>query len=127
MNINNALVDAFGRDVYTFGGPTAYKTETFKGYCVSLEWFQGNRSTEPMLVVWPASAGRHSGAWGICLSSVGKYATPEGKPTAEAFIEAADVLGVTVEAVESLLGRARRQLRLALATERDEWLRNRSV
>ena len=42
-------------------------------------------------------------------------------------IEAADVLGVTVEAVESLLGRARRQLRLALATERDEWLRNRSV
>lgn len=38
-------------------------------------------------------------------------------------IEASEVLGVTVEAVESLLGRARRQLRTALATERDEWLR----
>lgn len=38
-------------------------------------------------------------------------------------IEAAEILNVSVEAVESLLGRARRQLRVALATERDEWLR----
>lgn len=42
-------------------------------------------------------------------------------------IEAAEILGVTVEAVESLLGRARRQLRVALATERDEWLRKTGV
>lgn len=41
-------------------------------------------------------------------------------------IEAAEILGVSVEAVESLLGRARRQLRTALATERDEWLRKTS-
>ena len=38
-------------------------------------------------------------------------------------IEAAETLEISVEAVESLLGRARRQLRTALATERDEWLR----
>lgn len=38
-------------------------------------------------------------------------------------IEAAEVLDVTVEAVESLLGRARRQLRIFLATEKAEWLR----
>lgn len=41
-------------------------------------------------------------------------------------IEAAEVLGVTVEAVESLLGRARRQLRVFLATEKAEWLRSTS-
>lgn len=41
--------------------------------------------------------------------------------------ETADVLGVTVEAVESLLSRARRQLRAALATERDELLRSREI
>lgn len=38
-------------------------------------------------------------------------------------IEAAETLEISVEAVESLLGRARRQLRETLATERDEWLR----
>jgi len=38
-------------------------------------------------------------------------------------IEAAEILEVSVEAVESLLGRARRQLRATLATERDEVLR----
>lgn len=38
-------------------------------------------------------------------------------------IEAAEILEVTVEAVESLLGRARRQLRVLLATEKAEWLR----
>lgn len=38
-------------------------------------------------------------------------------------IEAAEILEVTVEAVESLLGRARRQLRDLLATEKEEWLR----
>lgn len=39
-------------------------------------------------------------------------------------IEAAEILGVTVEAVESLLSRARRQLRASLATEKNELLRS---
>lgn len=38
-------------------------------------------------------------------------------------IEAAETLEISVEAVESLLGRARRQLRETLATERDAWQR----
>jgi RNA polymerase sigma-70 factor (ECF subfamily) len=42
-------------------------------------------------------------------------------------IEAAETLEISVEAVESLLGRARRQLRDALATERGEWLRKNSM
>lgn len=39
-------------------------------------------------------------------------------------IEAAEILGVTVEAVESLLSRARRQLRASLATEKNDLLRS---
>ncbi|MFN4230677.1 RNA polymerase sigma factor [Parvibaculum sp.] len=42
-------------------------------------------------------------------------------------VETADILGVTVEAVESLLSRARRQLRLSLATEKDDLLRSGKV
>ncbi|MBO6635066.1 RNA polymerase sigma factor [Parvibaculum sp.] len=42
-------------------------------------------------------------------------------------IETAEVLEVTVEAVESLLSRARRQLRVSLATEKDELLRSREM
>jgi RNA polymerase sigma-70 factor, ECF subfamily len=42
-------------------------------------------------------------------------------------IETAEILDVTVEAVESLLSRARRQLRASLATERDELLRSREM
>ena len=42
-------------------------------------------------------------------------------------IEAGEALGISVEAVESLLGRARRQLRTALATEREDYLRKKSI
>jgi 2-polyprenyl-6-methoxyphenol hydroxylase-like FAD-dependent oxidoreductase len=37
-------------------------------------------------------------------------------------IEAADILSVSIEALESLLSRARRTLKLALAAERDDLL-----
>ncbi|ABS62574.1 RNA polymerase, sigma-24 subunit, ECF subfamily [Parvibaculum lavamentivorans DS-1] len=42
-------------------------------------------------------------------------------------IEAAEILGITVEAVESLLSRARRQLRGSLATEKGELLRSKDM
>lgn len=41
--------------------------------------------------------------------------------------ETADILDVSVEAVESLLSRARRQLRAELATEKDELLRSKEM
>lgn len=41
--------------------------------------------------------------------------------------ETAEILEVSVEAVESLLSRGRRQLRVLLATERDELLRSRET
>lgn len=92
MNINTPLLDSMGRDLYSIGGHTAYKTATYKGYCVSLEWFVGNRTTEPILFIWPVAGGRDAGVWGICLSSAGKFADPDGRPTAEAFEEARETL-----------------------------------
>lgn len=86
------LLDAYGRALYSVGGPTAWKTAEYKGYAVSLEWYVDARSTEPMLCIWPVAGGRDAGALGICLSSAGKYADPSGKPTPEAFAEARQTL-----------------------------------
>lgn len=38
-------------------------------------------------------------------------------------IQTAEILQTSVDAIESLLGRARRELRASLATEREEWIR----
>lgn len=92
MNINTQIVDAQGRELWSAGGDGAYKTGQYKGYSVSLEWFVGARSTEPILCIWPTVAGRSSGVWGICLSSAGKFTTPDNKPTRECFIEVMEVL-----------------------------------
>lgn len=92
MDINSAILDASGRETYYVGGTNSHAQHTYKGYAVSLEWFSGMRSQEPMMVIWPLAAGRDTGAWGICLSSAGKYATPDGKPTQWAFAEAAITL-----------------------------------
>lgn len=92
MDLNPRIIDTAGREMFTVGGDQAAYTTTYKGYCVSLEWFVGQRTTEPMLCVWPVINQRESGVWGICLSSAGKFATPEGTPTPEAFTEAREVL-----------------------------------
>jgi hypothetical protein len=80
MNINQTILDATGREIYTFGGIHAYETHTYKGYLVTLEWFIGRRSTEPMMCIQSASQGIDAGMLGICLSSIGKYADPSGRP-----------------------------------------------
>lgn len=98
MHINSPIIDPQGREVWSVGGPTAWKQATYRGYCVSLEWFVGGRSAEPMLAIWPLVAERESGVWGVCLSSVGKFCAfngngmPTGTPTPEARTEAATVL-----------------------------------
>ena len=51
MNINPQIVDAQGREQFHVGGETAFKTTRSRGYCVSLEWFIGNKSTEPMMCI----------------------------------------------------------------------------
>lgn len=75
MNINSPILNAYGRQVFTAGGPDAHSTHEWGGYWVSLEWFVGRRSTEPMMVI--RSAKHDAGMLGICLSSIGKYADPD--------------------------------------------------
>lgn len=100
MDLNPRVIDTAGRELYTVGGENAYRTGTYKGYCYSLEWFVGQRTTEPMLAIWPAISFRESnGVWGICLSSAGKFAGPDGKPTPECHIEAAIALRDTFDRV----------------------------
>ena len=77
MDINPNVVDAHGRSVFTFGGTDCHAQHTYRGYFVSLEWFVGRRSTEPMMVIQDAKAGHNAGAFGICLSSIGAYVDPD--------------------------------------------------
>lgn len=98
MDLNPRVIDTAGREMYTVGGENAYRTGTHKGWCYSLEWFVGQRSTEPILVIWPLLQWRESvGVWGICLSSAGKFADPSGRPNPEAFTEASTALVHTFE------------------------------
>jgi len=100
MDLNPRVIDTAGRELYTVGGESAYATGTYKGYCWSLEWFVGARSTEPMLAIWPAIQWQESnGVWGICLSSAGKFAGPDGKPTPECHIEVGIALRETFNRV----------------------------
>lgn len=78
MNINGSILDATGRELFGFGGTTAWRTHSFRGYLVSLEWFVGSRSTEPILMIQDEKAGFDAGALGICLSSIGKYVDERG-------------------------------------------------
>jgi hypothetical protein len=92
MNINQTILDATGREIYMFGGQTAWRTATYKGYLVTLEWFVGRRSTEPMMCIQAESQGIDAGMLGICLSSIGKYADPSGGPAATGLQACRDAL-----------------------------------
>ena len=56
MDINPRIVDDHGRERYTFGGHQAHDTGVHRGFVRSMEWFIGQRSTEPMLAIWPLGA-----------------------------------------------------------------------
>lgn len=77
MNTKFPLYDSSGRLLFAVGGAQAWKTHDCHGYNVSMEWVDG----EPAMVIWSRLAPDFGFA--ICLSSVGKYATPEGKPNQE--------------------------------------------
>lgn len=87
MNRDNLILSPTGRQMFRMGGATAKRVFTRGDYCVSLEWLSEGRECEPIMVIWSAHGGRNAGAFAICLSSIGKYADPSGKPTREAFIE----------------------------------------
>ena len=71
--------------MFGVGGDSAFSTHDYKGYVVSLEWDEVDG--EPVMLMWSAAAGRESGVFGICLSSAGKYAQPNGQPTDEGLSE----------------------------------------
>lgn len=84
MNINSLVQDSLGREIFSFGGQrTSWRTETYRGYYCSLEWFIGSKTTEPMLCIQNANT-PNGGMLGICLSSIGKYADESGGASANA-------------------------------------------
>ena len=54
------------------------------------------------MLIWTSGCGLDAGVFGICLSSIGKYADPSGKPTPQAFLECWRALPI--------LGRAQRDM-----------------
>jgi hypothetical protein len=97
MNLSQSIVvSAANRPMFSVGGASSYATHVFKGYVVSLEW--DDTDGEPVMLIWPALSWKDSGVFGICLSSAGKYADPNGQPTKEGLYECGMAL--------SLLGKA---------------------
>lgn len=88
MNREQLILGPTGKTLYKMGGENALRVFMEGDYCVSMEWLSERRSCEPMMVIWSKHGGRDAGAFGICLSSIAKYADASGKPTAAAFLEA---------------------------------------
>lgn len=86
MNREQLILSPTGRTLFRLGA-NARQQFTDGDYVVSLEWDIDPQDTEPVMVIWSKYAGRHSGAFAICLSSIAKYADPSGSPTREAFLE----------------------------------------
>jgi hypothetical protein len=84
MNPNSYLVDEAHRPIWSFGGTDAWKTLTYRGYDVFLEWFVEPAKTQPILIVKPTRHGPGDGAFGICLGAVGVYLDASGNLTPEA-------------------------------------------
>lgn len=102
MNLNRSLVvGASGRALFGVGGEHAWRTHEYKGYAVSLEWDE--RDGEPVLLIWPSTnLEREVGVFGICLSSAGKYANADGRPTQECADECAMALPTLGKALIAL-------------------------
>jgi len=103
VNTEFPLLDPDGRPRFALG-VTAFRTFAAPPYTVALDWVED----EPAMVLWTANAERGA-AFAICLSSIGKYALPDGKPNPE---------GVT-ELYRSLpdFGRARTEAELRFLTD----------
>lgn len=86
MQVKSPVLDAQGRTLYQIGGPNAWRMHDAGEYNVSMEWHEN----EPCMVLVAKS--RPEFAFAICLSSIGKYATPEGGPNEEGLNELAKAL-----------------------------------
>lgn len=86
MNLNTLILSPTGRPVHKFGDLT-YRQFESKSYTVSIEWHQEARSCEPIMCIWSRAGGRGAGVFGICLSSIAKYADPDGGPSRIGILE----------------------------------------
>lgn len=70
-----------GRPVFTVGGRHAWKTHSYRGWNVSLEWVISNtrRRAAPCMVIWPASnilmssTSRECGVWAIGRRAISEF------------------------------------------------------
>lgn len=93
MNLNqSSIINATGQAMIGVGGLSSHATHEYKGYVVSMEW--DTSDGEPIMLMWSASGGRDAGVFGICLSSAGKYADPNGRPTDQGLFECGRALNV---------------------------------
>ncbi len=96
MNPDTFILDPQGRPTWSFGGPRAWKTTTYRGYDVFLEWLVEPKDTQPVLIVQPVRKDAEHGAFAIALGAVGLYLDASGNltPQARALCERAlDTLG----------------------------------
>lgn len=86
MNLDALIVSATGRPMHKVGD-VAHAQFRSGDYHVSIEWLSEGRECEPIMAIWSPTS-MHGGVFAIALSSIAKYADPNGSPTREAFIEA---------------------------------------
>ena len=86
MHLNQLILSPTGRAL-TKVGDIAHAQFRAGDYNVSIEWLSEGRECEPVMAIWSPRSAR-GGVFAICLSSIGKYADPNGSPTRAAFIEA---------------------------------------
>lgn len=86
MNREALILSPTGRPMFK-AGDNVHAQFSAGEYVVSIEWYLEGRECEPVMAIWSKSGGRNAGIFGICLSSIAKYADPSGGPTREAFIE----------------------------------------
>ncbi|MBA3622872.1 MAG: hypothetical protein H0W48_00075 [Methylibium sp.] len=85
MNTDALILGPTGRPLFKIGD-VAHAQFRAGDYDVSIEWLTAGRECEPVMLIWSPSS-RDGGVFGICLSSIGKYAEPSGGPSREAFLE----------------------------------------
>lgn len=89
MNFNGNLTSD-GSPIFSMGCKQAYKTASYKGFVVSLEWVGTGTRATPCMVIRPEHTSLaddvETGAWCISRRAIGEFVgfTTEGKCTGEA-------------------------------------------
>lgn len=85
MHLDALILSPTGRPMHKVGD-IAHAQFRSGQYHVSIEWLSEGRECEPVMAIWSPTS-RDGGVFAIALSSIGKYAEPNGSPTRQAFLE----------------------------------------